>query len=143
MAATPAEPGRMAMAVWRTVATSGGCSCCQVSSFGLCQLLAFTQRNQSSYTAHIHITVGGGGPRWRPLIVAVATSQRRDAGGKVPGRQQWRQQHTIATRRRRGFIISWGAGGGVAEAASALQWILNFAICICIFRIRPFSYLFR
>jgi hypothetical protein len=66
------------MAAWRTVATSegGGCPCRQVSSFGLWQLLAVTQHNQSSYTVHIHAAIGSGGPRWQPLSVAVAAPQR-------------------------------------------------------------------
>ncbi len=32
-------------------------------------------------------------------------------------------------------------GGSMAVAAFALRWIQNFFIRICIFRIRPFSYL--
>ncbi len=101
MAATPAEPGGMAMAAWRAVATSegGGHPCRQVSSFRMWQLLAYTQHNQSSYTAHIHAALGGGGPRWQPLNVAVATSKWRDAGGKIPGRRQRRRQHTVVTGR--------------------------------------------
>jgi hypothetical protein len=32
---------------------------------------------QSFYIAHIHAVLGGDGPRWQPLNVAVATSQWR------------------------------------------------------------------
>jgi hypothetical protein len=130
------------MAAWRNVATSagGGHPCRQVSSFRLWQILAVTQHEQSSYTAHIHAVMGGGGPRWRPLNVPVATSQWRDAGRNVPGRQQRRRQHKVATGRWRRFNIGWRAGGG-GVAAFALCWILNFVICIHIFCIWPFSIL--
>jgi hypothetical protein len=127
-----------------TVATSkgGGLPCRQVSLFRLWQLLAFTQHKQLSYTAHIHSALGGGGPRWRPLNVAVAMSQWRNASGKVPGRRQRRWRHMVGTGRWQHFIIGWWAGGGsMAVAAFAPRWILNFVILICIFSIRPFSYI--
>jgi hypothetical protein len=80
------------MAAWRTVAASagGGRTFHQVSLFRLWQFLAFTQHKQLSYTAHIHAALGDGEPRWQPLNVTVATSQWRDASGKIPGRWQRR-----------------------------------------------------
>jgi hypothetical protein len=87
------------MAAWQTVATSedGGRPRRQVSPLGLWLFFAFTQHKQSSYTVYIHAALGGDGPRWRPLNVAVATAERRDAGGELPGRRQRRQRHTAAT----------------------------------------------
>ncbi len=72
----------MTMSAWRTVTTSedGGHPCHQVLPLRLWLFFAFTQHKQSSYTVHIHAALGGDGPRWQPLKVAVATSERRDAG---------------------------------------------------------------
>ncbi len=89
----------MAMTAWRTVATSedGGRPCRQISPLRLWLFFAFTQHIQSSYTVHIHAALRGDGPRWRPLNVAVATAERWDAGGELPGWRQQRQRHTVAT----------------------------------------------
>ncbi len=78
MAATPVEESwQIVMVVWRTVTTSEGEGrpCRQVSLFGPWLFFAFTQHKQSSYTVFIHAALGGGGPRWQPLNVAVATPE--------------------------------------------------------------------
>ncbi len=111
---------QVAMVAWRNVATSedGDHPCRQVSPLRLWLLLAFTQHKQLPYTVHIQAALGGDGPRWRPLNVAVAMSEQRDAGGELPGRRQRQWQHTVATGWWPRFILSWG------QAATAGQWQL-------------------
>jgi hypothetical protein len=41
--------------------------------------------NQLFYTAYIHVALGVGGPRWRPLNAAVAMSEWRDASWELVG----------------------------------------------------------
>jgi hypothetical protein len=78
----------MAMVAWLTIATSKGGDhpCRQVLPLRLWLFFASTQHEQSSYTVHIHAALGGGEPRWRPLYVAVTTSELQDAGEELPDR---------------------------------------------------------
>ncbi len=154
MLATPVEESwQMAMAAWRTVATSegGGRPCGQVSPFEPWLFFAFTQHKQLSYTVYIHAALGGGRPRWQPLNVAVTTSEWRDAGGELPGRRQWRRRHTVATGWWRHFIFGWG--GQQQHGSGGFFTVLDSKFCYSnlyysysafnIFNIRPFNRLFH
>jgi hypothetical protein len=78
-----------------------------------------------SSAAHIHAALGGGGPRWRPLNVAVASSEWQDAGGD-PGRRLG--DGGIQLRPDNGGASSSAgeSSGGLAVAAFAPCRILNF-----------------
>jgi hypothetical protein len=132
----------MWMAAWRTVSTSesGGRPCRQVSPLRLWLFFAFTQHKQWPYTVHIHADLGGDGLRWRPLNVAVATAERRDAGGELPGGGDGGIQlrpNDGGTPSSAGGEQWWCGGGGFCMA-------LDSKLCDHIhFRIRPLPYLIR
>ncbi len=73
-------------------------------------------------SVHIHAVFGGGGPRWQPLNVAVATSVWCDASRRV----SWRAE-IVATE----YSCNWTAaaliiGGAHDTLVFCRRWILNF-----------------
>jgi hypothetical protein len=107
----------------------------------LWHFLPFTQQKLLlSSTAYIHAALGGDGPRWQPLNVAVAMYKWRDASQKG----SWQAAMAIVA-----YNCNWMTaalllllrtvrGGSVVVVAFIWHWILNLCFSYSYIHIQPF-----